>query len=453
MVKSLQVNLAPPGVAPNQPTHDARRVLLVVTGLTPQVLTETVWALVNRPKPWVPTDIHVLTTVQGKMIATQKLLGRNGPWSELVKTLSASGLVASTFTEDNVHVAQLDGIELQDITDEKSNSTMADLIVRVVAEWTSKPGVELHVSMAGGRKTMSYLAGQAMNLLGRAQDQLSHVLLSWPDESVKTWIDSKPIGRWSLEAKEFFYPGYGAPELEAATLDGKRARVCNVKACVQLTDVPFLRLRDLLPPSLRAKVDEGFSALIRSFNRAMFDPPVMTFMIATKTIDCNGIRIPLQPAIYSMLLLIARRESYGVSNIPNANDVLEYLTTFVSVLRNERQVNWENLTPEALASACDVIEKLAIKRKLCAPVPRVVSPNATVANSPLASFTEKFSYLKGTGKSNILLRALELAHSRFALHSYSAESETTRASARTQSADVVWKLPVDVTIVEDWSKG
>jgi CRISPR-associated protein (TIGR02584 family) len=37
--------------------------------------------------------------------------------------------------------------------------------------------VSLHVSIAGGRKTMGFYAGYALSLYGRAQDRMSHVLV------------------------------------------------------------------------------------------------------------------------------------------------------------------------------------------------------------------------------------------------------------------------------------
>ncbi len=43
-----------------------RRILLAVTGLTPQVITETLYALaVQRQPAFIPTEIHLLTTHEG----------------------------------------------------------------------------------------------------------------------------------------------------------------------------------------------------------------------------------------------------------------------------------------------------------------------------------------------------------------------------------------------------
>ena len=44
-------------------------ILFLVTGMTPQIITETLYALAADPEnndKWVPTEIHVLTTAKGK---------------------------------------------------------------------------------------------------------------------------------------------------------------------------------------------------------------------------------------------------------------------------------------------------------------------------------------------------------------------------------------------------
>ena len=50
-----------------------RRILLAVTGLSPQILTETLYALGVVPgkgnTPFVPTEVHLITTTQGADLA------------------------------------------------------------------------------------------------------------------------------------------------------------------------------------------------------------------------------------------------------------------------------------------------------------------------------------------------------------------------------------------------
>lgn len=64
--------------SPRQRRPFRRRVLLAVTGLTPQIITETIHALAVQSSPsWVPTEIQVITTTWGADLVVQRLL--NGP--------------------------------------------------------------------------------------------------------------------------------------------------------------------------------------------------------------------------------------------------------------------------------------------------------------------------------------------------------------------------------------
>ena len=64
-----------------RPEQYSRRILLAVTGLSPQVVTETLYALaVRRDPPFVPTEIHLLTTAEGKQRAELALLSEDPGW-------------------------------------------------------------------------------------------------------------------------------------------------------------------------------------------------------------------------------------------------------------------------------------------------------------------------------------------------------------------------------------
>lgn len=48
------------------PEAYTRRILLAVTGMSPQVVTETLWALAVHQQPaFMPTEVHVATTEAG----------------------------------------------------------------------------------------------------------------------------------------------------------------------------------------------------------------------------------------------------------------------------------------------------------------------------------------------------------------------------------------------------
>jgi len=56
-----------------------RPILSCVLGLTPAVITESLWAPARRPDdPFVPEEIHVLTTANGRRSAEEDLLSPDG---------------------------------------------------------------------------------------------------------------------------------------------------------------------------------------------------------------------------------------------------------------------------------------------------------------------------------------------------------------------------------------
>ena len=49
----------------NSSNNFQRRVLLAVTGMSPQVVTETIYALAQQGADFVPTEVHIITTSKG----------------------------------------------------------------------------------------------------------------------------------------------------------------------------------------------------------------------------------------------------------------------------------------------------------------------------------------------------------------------------------------------------
>ena len=57
------------------------KILVVVSGMTPQIITETVFALAQ--KQWIPNRIVALTTLAGAEKIKSRLLGENGYFRRL----------------------------------------------------------------------------------------------------------------------------------------------------------------------------------------------------------------------------------------------------------------------------------------------------------------------------------------------------------------------------------
>ncbi|MGF1642988.1 MAG: CRISPR-associated ring nuclease Csm6, partial [Thiotrichales bacterium] len=160
-----------------------RRILLAVTGLSPQVVTETVYALACHPnEPWIPHEIHLITTREGAERARLALLSGEPGWFHRLRRDYSLPEIA--FNTGHIHIlSDASGLPLDDIRTPTDNERAADQITDHLRRLTADPGSEVHVSIAGGRKTMGYYLGYALSLFGRPQDRLSHVLVSEPFES------------------------------------------------------------------------------------------------------------------------------------------------------------------------------------------------------------------------------------------------------------------------------
>jgi len=270
------------------PSHAyPRRILLAVTGLSPQIVTESVYALAVQATPaWIPHEVHLITTVRGAGNARLKLLSREPGWFHRLR--DDYGLPDIAFDEAHIHVIErADGTPLDDIRDDADNQRAADFIADTVRRLTLEAATEIHASIAGGRKTMGFYLGYAMSLYGRAQDRLSHVLVSAPFES----------------HPEFYYP---TPATRVITsLDrAQDALDCN-KAQVWLGDIPFVRLRDGLPQRLLEGA-ASFSHVVAVANRAQ-GTPLLAIDMLTRTVRVDGEDLKLGKVDLALLLWLARR--------------------------------------------------------------------------------------------------------------------------------------------------
>ena len=273
----------------SEETPFQRRILLAVTGLSPQVVTETLYALaLEGGHERMPTEVHLVTTAQGAERAQLALLSNEPGWFR--RLLADYRLPPVVFGPDNIHVLRdAAGVPLDDIRSPEDNLLCADFITEKVRELTADAGAALHVSIAGGRKTMGFFLGYALSLFGRPQDRLSHVLVSEPFES--TW--------------EFFYPTPYSRVIE--TRDKSIADTRNAQ--VTLAEIPFVSLRHGLPDRLldgRATFKEAVDAA-----RVTVGPPALHIEMTTCMVTAGGCQFRLSPANLAMLALFARRAKNG----------------------------------------------------------------------------------------------------------------------------------------------
>lgn len=216
-------------VDPASPATYPRRVLVAVTGMSPQIVTETIYALAVEGSPvFRPTEVILVTTRRGMELAASKLLDARDGWFH--RLLSDYGLPLIAFDAERIHVLKdAAGAYLDDIRTPADNTAAADAITQLLCELTRDERSALHVSIAGGRKTMGFYTGYALSVYGRRQDRLSHVLVSPP----------------SYESRGFFYP-----TRESMIIDTPDGPIDARDGKVSLAEIPFVRLREGLPDGL-----------------------------------------------------------------------------------------------------------------------------------------------------------------------------------------------------------
>jgi CRISPR-associated protein (TIGR02584 family) len=274
------------------PERYSRRILLCVAGLSPQIVTETLYALIVTGEPrFVPTEIHLLTTAEGAERARLTLLSEEPGWFHRLG--QDYGLPEIRFGLDTIHILRAtDGRLLNDIREVADNEAIADAITNQVRELTADPDSAVHASIAGGRKTMGFYLGYALSLFGRPQDRLSHVLVSSP-------FESNP---------NFFYP---APVSRVIFATGPDQRPLDASAAtVMLADIPFVRLRDGLQESL-LKPGASFSAVVAQAQRNLAAPS-LTLDAATCRVRCGETVLRLTPISFAWLAWFARRALEGL---------------------------------------------------------------------------------------------------------------------------------------------
>lgn len=285
----------------NTKTRDSTRtVLLAVSGMSPAILTETVWALAHEKHPIIPDEVVVLTTTKGaKDIHAQILAPRNewhqtSPWVTLRRKI----LGAKSEADPRLQFATPRVIELpdakggikqpaEDLRTPADNAAAADFLLEEVRRLTENPDIRVVASIAGGRKTMGALLYAAMSLLGRETDRLTHVLVSEPFD----------------QCREFFFPDQ--PTAEIVWREGRKLHAADAR--IDLADIPFVPLRNLFERDL-ARRPGSFAALVAAASKQLvLAPPKEVRVLADDPkISIDGTEVRFSPREHVLVMLLAR---------------------------------------------------------------------------------------------------------------------------------------------------
>jgi len=204
-------------------------VLLAVCGLSPQVITETLYALHQTGRR--VDAVHVITTREGKeRIFSSLLIPETGPFAKYLHDYEIDPS-SIQFTYGNIHVVSNGhGVELSDIVSESDNERLLELCLRWTFRFTRDPDTTVFFSVAGGRKTMSSCLALAVQMYGRPQDRVYHVLVS-PE------FESNP---------NFFFPPREEEMIELRDEQGRPMYKSTRYAEIHLAHLPFVSIRDRL---------------------------------------------------------------------------------------------------------------------------------------------------------------------------------------------------------------
>ncbi|MFZ2634101.1 MAG: CRISPR-associated ring nuclease Csm6 [Desulfosalsimonadaceae bacterium] len=334
-------------------------ILLAVTGLTPQVITETLYALYQNKQR--VNEIQIITTRNGReKIYADLLAGETGRYAAFLNEYGI-GPASIQFDHDNVHVIVDEyGNEISDIIDGTDNECLLKKCLELTFAFTKDPDTSVFFSIAGGRKTMSSCLTLAAQLYGRPQDRLYHVLVSPEFES----------------NRDFFYPPASHRPIELKDNRGQPYFKDTRFAQIALINLPFISIRDHLSPAhLKEPKDPG--TLMLSLIR---DPsPGLTVNMISRKIIYKTLELDMMPAHLALYVFFIQRKKDCTKKADACRDCRECFT------------DWQTLD-----ELKDGITE--IYRKICGPRPVDEMSDSGITNLTL----ENFNSLKSKIKTEIL---------------------------------------------------
>jgi len=256
------------------------RVVLITVGVTPAVVTETLFALDKRDREENKKPrmiLRMLTTSEGCEVLQKELLD-GGILEQLQKERD---LNLADVGESSIIVFGDRPGNVEDIQSDEDVLAMGNLVCREVAHWRRAPDCSIHASIAGGRKPMSLLLGFAVTMLGDEGDELSHVMTvpGRPDEDC---------------ASPFFYPTASNPGSENVT--------------VNLVDVPIPLLGGRYFEAL-GHGDTSYTDVV-SFTQQQFSPSI-TFDLPRGCVKIGGENIPMPASVIAGFAWVYLRIKLG----------------------------------------------------------------------------------------------------------------------------------------------
>jgi len=347
-----------PKPADRRPRNET--VLFAVTGMSPAIITETVWALAHESPATIPDRIIVVTTRAGRD-AIQRELFDSGIWDRLrdalaAKKIAVTGKLRFGTTADDIRVftradAHNRSVELDDIRTPADNEAAADFLLDALRPFTENPDVRLVGSLAGGRKTMGALLYACLSLIGRETDRLTHVLVNEPFDDPR-------------RQPKFYFP---------TPRDGA--------AKIELADVPFVPLRQLFPREL-GRLPGRFTHLVQQYRKTVGQlaaPPRVQLADDQPIVRVDGVPVRLPATAYALLSFLVDLARRGEPPFLIYKHAVDPFKTFVAdwardrteAHRRDAHEKLKGTTEDSLRKLCNTLGQALRKAGL---------PPATIAH-------------------------------------------------------------------------
>ena len=316
----------------------SEHLLIALVGLTPAVLTETVYALCQNKDEEIPDRILIITTEQGRKRLIESLFEQDG-WEELLHRLkieigaeTIKGKLRFGPVEDCIRL--IPSLErdrnLTDIRTLEDNLAVGEFIMDTLRGPCENADVQITASLAGGRKTMGALLLSAMSLLGRFSDQLVHVLVDDPWDRIPGFLFPGCKGRFS-------HPNTKEP------LDSSSARLTLAK-------VPFVPLRYIFKEEI-GKFTGNYKHLIERLRRQAAGIEIKTHIeidLKRGRVKISDTIIPTSDKEFAFYATLAQRAADALPPLRQYRELEEPVQAFTKKHHcPDIFSHWSNLVVEA----------------------------------------------------------------------------------------------------------
>lgn len=309
-----------------------KNILLAVTGLSPQVITETLFALHQQNR--TVDAIHIITTRQGKEKINAHLLShKDGKYYQYLKEYDIDPATID-FDFQNVHtIKDPNGMEIDDIEGEEENEWLLKKCLDLTFSLTKDSNNTVFFSVAGGRKTMSSCLMLAAQLYGRSQDRVYHVLVSPEFES----------------NREFYYPPRKPIPIELKDKNGQPYVKETRYARINLVPIPFVSMRDRLSANM---LDEPKDPATLMLSLVREEPYRLTVDLAAGKLVYKHLELDLMPARLAIYAFFVLQKKNCKKDITTCRDCTECFLEMNDIIERQQEIT-------------DFYRRIAGTRELC----------------------------------------------------------------------------------------